>query len=114
MMDKSTVLLYSRNGLGEAPNELQQVVVAKFLFLLRKSGQYPGAILFYTDGVKLVCEGSPILEHLGHLENSGVRLVVCSTCLDYFGLMDSVKVGEILGMPDILAVMQTASNVISL
>lgn len=113
-MDKSTVLLFSRNGLGEAPNELQQVVVAKFLFLLRQSGQYPGAILFYTDGVKLVCEGSPILEHLGHLENSGVRLVVCSTCLEYFGLQDKVKVGKVFGMPDVLAAMQAASDVISL
>ena len=113
-MEQSTVLLFTRNGFGDAPNSLQQALVAKYFFLLRQSGQYPGAILFYTEGVKLVCEGSPILEHLEHLANSGVKLVVCSTCLEYFGLKENVKVGEILGMPEILAAMQAAKNVISL
>lgn len=113
-MDQSTVLLFTHNGMGDAPNGLQQVLVAKYFSLLRQSSQYPGTILFYTEGVKLVCEGSPVLEHLSHLANSGVKLVVCSTCLDYFGLMESVKVGEVLGMPDILAAMQSSANVISL
>ena len=31
----------------------------------------PGAICFYTDGVKLVCEGSPILQELLALEAQG-------------------------------------------
>ena len=70
--------------------------------------------MFYTEGVKLACEGSPILEHLGYLEKSEVKLVVCSTCLEYFGLKGSVKVGAVLGMPDVLAAMQAAVNVISL
>jgi hypothetical protein len=113
-MDQNTVLLLTRNGLGDAPNGLQQILVAKYFSLLRQSSQYPGTILFYTEGVRLVCDGSPILEHLSHLASSGVRLVVCSTCLDYFGLMENIKVGEVLGMPDILAAMQSAMNVISL
>ena len=70
--------------------------------------------MFYTEGVKLACEGSLILEHLGYLEKSGVKLVVCSTCLDYFGLKRSLKVGAVLGMPDVLAAMESEVNVISL
>jgi len=113
-MDKSSVLLFSRNGLGEAPNELQTFVAVKYLSFLYQSNQYPGKILFYTEGVRLVCEGSLVLEWLKQLEVKGVELIVCSTCLESFGLADKVKVGRIGGMPDILAAMQSASQVISL
>lgn len=113
-MDKSSVLLFTRNGLGEAPNELQTFVAVKFLSLLYQSNQYPGKILFYTDGVRLVCEGSLVLEWLKQLEAKGVELISCSTCLESFGLMAKVKVGRVGNMPDILAAMQSASQVISL
>jgi len=113
-MDKSSVLLFSRNGLGEAPNELRTFVAVKYLSFLYQSNQYPGKILFYTEGVRLVCEGSLVLEWLKQLEVKGVELIACSTCLESFGLMDKVRVGRIGGMPDILAAMQSASQVISL
>lgn len=113
-MDESTVLLFQRNGLGEAPSGLQHLLVTKFVSLLRQSDQLPGVILFYTEGVKLVCEDSPILEHLESLASAGVKLVVCSTCLEYFGLKESVRVGNVLGMPEILSAIQSAGNVVSL
>ena len=46
----------------------------------------PGAICFYTSGVKMVVEGSPVLDVLQSLESRGVRLIICKTCLDYYGL----------------------------
>lgn len=113
-MDKNTVLLFTQNGIGAPPEGLQQVLVVKYLLMLRQSGQLPGAMLFYTQGVRLVCEGSLVLEHLSALEKAGVKLIVCQTCLDYFGILDQVKVGEVLGMPQILAAMQAAANVITL
>lgn len=113
-MDKTSVLLFTRNGLGDAPNELQTFVAVKYLNLLYQSNQLPGKILFYTEGVRLVCEGSLVLEWLKQLEAKGVELIVCSTCLESFGLADKVKVGRVGGMPDILAAMQGATQVISL
>ena len=113
-MDKSSVLLFTRNGLGDAPHELQTFVAVKYLSLLYQSNQFPGKILFYTEGVRLICEGSLVLEWLKQLEAKGVELIVCSTCLESFGLADKVKVGRVGGMPDILAAMQGASQVISL
>jgi sulfur relay (sulfurtransferase) complex TusBCD TusD component (DsrE family) len=113
-MDKSTVLLFTSNGLGEAPTELQTFVAVKFLSFLYQSNQYPGKILFYTNGVRLVCEGSLVIEWLKQLEAKGVELIVCSTCLESFGLLDKVRVGRVGGMPDILAAMQSAGQVISL
>ena len=110
----NTILLFSRNGMGEAPEGLQQTVVVKFLSLAAQAEEKPTKILFYTEGVKLVCEGSLVLQWLRILEEAGVELIACSTCLEYFGLMDKVRVGKVGGMPGILAALQTADKVISL
>ncbi len=113
-MDQQTVLLFTRNGLGQAPEDLQQSLAGKFLSLLDQSGQLPAKILFYTDGVKLACQRSQVLQQLRVMEAKGVELVLCKTCLDYFSLTDQVAVGIVGGMPDIIEAMQKAGKVISL
>ena len=109
-----TVILFTRNGLGEGPEGLQQALVVKYLSLLAQEEQKPSQILFYTEGVKLVCEGSPVLGWLRNLEEAGVELIVCSTCLEYFELSDQVRVGKVGGMFGILAALQQAEKVVSL
>lgn len=113
-MDKMTVLVFTRNGLGEAPAELQQQLAGKFLSLIDNGATRPAKILFYTDGVKLACAGSPVIDQLQALQSHGVELILCSTCLDYYGLTDRVAVGIVGGMPDIVEAMQLANKVISL
>lgn len=109
-----TVLLFSRNGLGDALEGLQQTLAVKFFSLLVQEEEKPNQILFYTEGVKLVCEGSLVLGWLRQLEEVGVELIVCSTCLEYFGLSEQVRVGKVGGMPGILEALQKADKVISL
>ncbi len=109
-----TVLLFTRNGLGDAPEGLQQTLAVKFLSLAVQAEEKPRQIVFYADGVKLVCEGSLVLQWLRMLEAAGVELLVCSTCLEYFGLTDKVGVGKVGGMPGTLAALQAADKVISL
>jgi sulfur relay (sulfurtransferase) complex TusBCD TusD component (DsrE family) len=113
-LDTNTVLLFTRNGLGDAPPELQQQLAIKFLSLLEQSGQLPAMILFYTNGVKLACHGSLVLDLLRSLEARGVELVLCKTCLDYFQLTDQVAVGIVGGMADIIESMQKAGKLIAL
>lgn len=113
-MNKNTVLVFTRYGMGDAPQELQQILAEKLLRLINETGLIPGKVLFYTDGVKLACEGSPVLDPLRALQAKGVELILCQTCLDYFGLSDHVAVGVVGGMPDIIEAMQKAGKVISL
>jgi hypothetical protein len=113
-LDSNSVLLFTRNGLGDAPEALQQLLAKKFLSLLVDSGALPAKILFYTDGVKLACEGSPVLEQLRALQLRVVELILCSTCLDYFDMTNSVVAGIVGGMPDIIEAMRKAGKVISL
>jgi intracellular sulfur oxidation DsrE/DsrF family protein len=112
--DSETVLLITRNGMGDAEPELQQKLITTYFKLLDESNIRPAAICFYTQGVKLVVEGSPILESLKALEAKGVRLILCSTCLNFYQLADKVQVGIVGGMTDILEAQRRASKVITL
>jgi sulfur relay (sulfurtransferase) complex TusBCD TusD component (DsrE family) len=113
-MKEDYVVVFTREGMGEGPIELQRVLAAKFLALTLESQKLPSQILFYTNGVKLACAGSPVLELLKQCEAAGVELVLCKTCLDFFGLTDQVQVGVVGGMGDILAALQHTSKVIHL
>ena len=111
---KNSVILITNNGIGHADQPLQHMLVLKYLELLLQHEELPNAICFYTEGVKLVTQGSPVLEQFSALEVRGVRLIVCSTCLNYFGLADQVKVGIVGGMADILEAQMKADKVITL
>ena len=100
--------------MGSADVTLQQKLLNTYLGLLLENGSLPDAICFYTDGVKLVVEGSLLLERLTEIEKKGVRLIICSTCLNFYGLTDKVRVGIIGGMPDIIEVQAKADKVITL
>jgi len=109
-----TVILITNNGMGKADLELQQKLMGTYLRLLDESQTLPAAICFYTEGVRLAVEGSPVLEQLRGLEAKGVRLILCSTCLGYFNLMDKTQVGIVGGMADIIEAQFKAEKVITL
>jgi intracellular sulfur oxidation DsrE/DsrF family protein len=111
---ENTIILITSNGIGTADAPLQQILIAKYLELLRNNNDLPAAICFYTDGVRLVCEGSQVLDQLQDLETKGVRLLVCSTCLEYFNLTNHVRAGIVGGMGDILDAQIRAEKVITL
>ena len=113
-MAKDTILIFTRAGMGEAPAELQMNLAVKFLTLLLANHDLPAKIFFYTEGVKLACAGSPALEALGALQDAGVELILCTTCLDFLHLTDKVAIGIPGSMADIVEGVQKAKKVVSL
>lgn len=111
---KDSIILVPNYGMGKADETLQLMLIEKYFELLIQNENLPAAICFYTDGVKLVCEGSPVIEQLRELEARKVRLVICSTCLNYFELSEKVRVGVVGGMGDILEAQSKAGKVISI
>lgn len=109
-----TIILITREGMGYGEPALQITLLDTYLRLLIENKSLPAAICFYTEGVKLVVEGSPLLARLGQIEKSGVSLIVCSTCLNYYHLVDKVKAGIIGGMPDIIEAQSRAEKVITI
>ncbi|MBI4527297.1 MAG: DsrE family protein [Deltaproteobacteria bacterium] len=109
-----TAIIVTSEGMGSGPSELRLRLLTNYLKLLLENNLKPGVFCFYTDGVKLLAEGSPLLDLFQELDKRGVRLIVCKTCLDYFGLTEKLRVGLIGGMGDIQAAQVLAAKVISL
>ena len=93
-------VLVTRDGMGSGDLELQHKLIRSYLTLLRDNGTMPDAIGFYTDGVKLLVDGSPVLDLLKAYEEQGVVLIACSTCLDHYGLADKLEAGIVGHMSD--------------
>ncbi len=110
----NTIIQITNNGMGKGDETLQLTLLGKYLEILSQHNDVPNAICFYTEGVKLVCEGSPVIEQLHVLEAKGVRLIVCSTCLNYYDLTGKLEIGIVGGMPDIIEAQLKAEKVITL
>jgi len=111
---KNAIILITNNGMGKADLALQHKLAAKYFELLMQNTNLPAAICFYTEGVKLTVTGSPVLEQLKALETKGVRLIICSTCLDFYGLNGQTQVGIVGGMSDIIEAQTKAAKVITI
>ncbi len=108
------VLFISTDELGQGSSELGQLLMRNFFYTLTQRDHLPGSLIFMNSGVKLTTEGSPVLEELKMLEENGVQVLVCGTCLDYYELKDKHSVGVVSNMYDISDVLLEAGRVISI
>ena len=98
--------------MGRGNDELGKALMKGFLFAVTQLDELPKTMLFYNGGATLTTEGSDSLDDLKSLEAQGVTIKTCGTCLNYYGLTEKRKVGEVTNMYDIVETMAKASKVI--
>jgi selenium metabolism protein YedF len=108
------VLVVSSEVMGRGEAELGNILIRGFFHTLGEVGPRPQTIIFFNTGVRLVCEGSPVLDDLCALAGEGVEILACGTCLDYLELTGSLAVGQISNMYDIAETMLGAGKVVNL
>jgi len=109
-----TVVLVSDRGFGRSDPDLGAILMKAFMATISELALPPAELLLMQAGVRLACEGSPCLAPLRALEEAGVTVLACGTCLDYFGLMDKLEVGRISNMADIVDSLMAADRTIPL
>lgn len=107
------VVVIRSNVMGEGDPELGKVLIKGFIYALSQQEDLPKTILFYNGGAYLTCEGSASLDDLKELELRGVRILTCGTCLNFYGLSEKLKVGEVTNMYEIAETMSKASLIVS-
>lgn len=115
-MHKKRVVLLTKTWLGhvaDTDREFGEAMLDKFLHTLEAAAQKPSTLCFYTEGVKLVSTGSPVLFSLRVLADAGVQMLVCQSCLQQYGLGDQVAVGTVSSMADIVAAVMAADAVLT-
>ncbi len=108
------VVFIESDSLGRGSEELGRILMRSFLHTLGEAEFKPEKLIMLNGGVKLACEGSPVLEDLQQLSRQGTDVLSCGTCLDYFGLKAQVKVGRISNMYEILSSLAQAGKVLKM
>ena len=104
----------SSNKMGNGNDELGEILMKGFIYTLTESKPYPKSILLVNAGVKLSTENHDTIGNLKILEEAGVEILSCGTCLDYYGLKESLKVGSVTNMYTIVDIMKNSSHTISI
>lgn len=107
----STVIVIASEQMGVGDAELGVRLLRTFLQKVRSLKDLE-ACLFYNGGVKLVGPDSPVRGELTMLEELGVDLIPCGTCLQHFAIEPAV--GQVGSMDAILAEIDRADKVVTL
>lgn len=109
------VVLVASEFLGRGEHaELGSVLMRSWFHTLGEVAPAPDVLILVNSGVKLAVQGSPVLDDLRALADSGVQVLACGTCLGYYALKDHLAVGEVSNMYTIAETLLGASKVVSI
>jgi selenium metabolism protein YedF len=108
------VLFIASDVLGRDDQQLGSYLMQSFLDTLGGLTLRPETIIFINNGAKLVTKDSPVLGELLQLEDLGVEILACGTCLSRFELSEKVAVGKVSNMYNIADTLLRADKIVSL
>lgn len=108
------VILVTGDSLGRGDEDLGRLLMQRLLHEVGGQRSLPEKVMFLNSGVNLVVEGSPALDQVRHLEDAGVEIVACATCLERFGFLDKLVVGMKTDMGTTVDALTEASKVVSI
>lgn len=95
---RNVVVAITAETMGTGDDVLGRKLMGSFVYSLTQLDELPATIVLYNGGAHLSCEGSPALDDLRGLVESGVEVLTCGTCLDHYGIADTLAVGEVTNM----------------
>ena len=110
LTQENQTILIKTNILGYGNDDLGATLMKGFIFTLTQSKPFPKKVMFLNSGVKLTSENEETIKNLKVLEENGVEIVSCGACLDFYNLKESVKVGSIGNMYDIVDSLNKSTN----
>lgn len=88
-----------KDQVGDGDRELGYNLMKMAIYSLTQSEAVPASMLFMNSGVKLPAgEERQILDSLHELMDKGCEVLVCGTCLNFYGLTENLKVGQVSNM----------------
>jgi selenium metabolism protein YedF len=109
-----TVVVVNADTMGRGDDGLGAKLLGNFLRTIAGLEPKPDAIVFYNAAVKLLAPESASLEALKQLDDAGVDLLACVTCLEFFALTEKLAVGQVSNMREIAQRTLAAGKVLTL
>jgi selenium metabolism protein YedF len=89
---KTLLLVIGTDTLGK-DEDLGRILMKGFFETMKVSKQIPHTMLFLNAGVKLTTVNTDTVGLLKDIEQMGVEIYSCGTCLKHYNLEQSLKVG---------------------
>lgn len=94
--------------------ELGSILMKSFLNTMCESDQLPWRLVLFNRGVLLALKKADTVTALSNLERTGVEILVCGTCLDYFQAKERLGAGRVSNMYEIVDAMLMATNSVTI
>ena len=107
-----TLVLITTETFGRGDDELGEKLMGNFLSTLPELGESLWRVILLNGGVKLAATPGKALDSLKALENAGTDVLVCGTCLDFYGLLEAKQAGQTTNMLDVVTSLALADKVI--
>lgn len=104
------IVMIGSNLLGSGDEALGLILMKGFIYTLSETRPFPKKMLFINSGVKLTAENEESIENLKKMEDEGVEILSCGTCLDFYHIKDNLAVGKVANMYDIVDVLKKNPN----
>lgn len=111
---KDLTIAIGSDKLGVGEEKLGDILMNSFIYTVKETTPWPRTIVLFNSGVKLTCEGSKVFDDLKWMNDEGVEILVCGTCLDYYNIKDNIQVGEIANMYSIYEKMRNSDNTVNI
>lgn len=106
------VFVIASDTMGKGDDGLGTILMKAFIHTIQDLDNRPDVLIFYNTGVRLTVNGSAVLDDLKALEEKGVKILVCGTCLNFFELTGEVAAGIVSNMYDIAGTMSGAGRIV--
>lgn len=103
---KDKVIFLTTDSMGNGDRELGTQLLETYFTLVKQQEPLPAAVFCVNRGVLALTEQSFASLHLQELAAQGVPVLACGTCVDYYGIRDSLAAGEISSMGHFLELTQ--------
>jgi selenium metabolism protein YedF len=108
------VVLITGTQLGTGDEGFGERLMISFINTLGEAASRPARLIFANSGVRLTTEGSAVLETLQRLEQAGVQILSCGTCLEFYHLAEKLRVGIVTNSYEVVDSLLSAGKVIKI
>jgi selenium metabolism protein YedF len=106
------IFVIASDVMGHGNDGLGALLMKAFIHTAVDLEHRPDMMIFYNTGVKLAAQGSGVVDDLKALEEKGVRILVCGTCVNFFDLGGKIGAGTVSNMYEIAGALSTAGRIV--
>ena len=107
-------IIINSESMGSGSEDLGKVLMGAFLKKLWVRETKPDVLILYNSGVKILRKEAGLMDVVVGLEEAGVEILACGTCLGHYEMHDHMVAGRESNMEEIVGIMGSADKVVTI